>query len=88
MSGKQVGTRVEAAIDVAVSLGYPTTAKIEILQWPDGEIHDINSVAAPGTDFDNAPNGSRCYDVVNAVLYIKKAAGGIGSGVDGTWTAV
>ncbi|GEM_PF-4464648 len=84
MSGKQILNRVVAAIDVALTLGYPAGATIEIVEGPTGMFHDINYAGAPSTSFPNAPNASRLYDNTNADLWIK--TGDVGSGIDGTWT--
>jgi hypothetical protein len=84
MSGHQVGIRTPAAIDVTLTLGYPASANIELVDFPNGQIHDINYAGAPGVLFANAPNASRLYDNTNGDLWIKTKD--VGSGIDGVWT--
>jgi hypothetical protein len=70
---------------VESGLAYPATAAWAELSGADQngterKIQIIFSQAAPGTDFNNAPNGSLCVDIANFKLYIKTAAS--------TWTVV
>jgi len=83
MSGKQIGSRVQAAIDVVVDLGYPATSFVEIIQWAGGTVHDIRYAGAPASLFNNAPNGSHFIDTTNSDTYVKSLA--VGSGIDGSW---
>jgi hypothetical protein len=83
MSGKQIGERVPAAIDVVIDFVYPATAFVEIISWPGGTVHDIRYAGAPAGLFANAPNGSHFIDTTNSDTYVK--AGAVGSGIDGAW---
>ncbi len=55
---------------------YPATADWAVLKGPNHEIHEIMYSAAPGSNFDKAPVGSRLTDTTNGVLYIKTASSG------------
>lgn len=65
---------------------YPTTAWVLPFVAPPNSagtafsFHLIWSIAAPGSDFNNAPNGSLLIDRTNFKAYIKTA--------DSTWTVI
>lgn len=64
---------------------YPTTAYVLPFVGLNGagtalSFHMIWSIAAPGSDFNNAPNGSLLFDMTNFKAYLKTAAS--------TWTVI
>lgn len=71
--------------NVDSGLSYPATAAYAVVQGYDSSgnervIHFILTQANPGTDYNNAPNGSLAVDIANYKMYIKTAAS--------TWTLV
>jgi hypothetical protein len=87
MSAKCVFHHTLEPVDPVVQYGYPTTVSgFELLQNENGTIHIISNPGVPttGTEFANAPNGSRYFDETNGDLWIKTKA--VGSGIDGVWT--
>lgn len=65
--------------DAENRFSYPTTCQGYTI-WGDdtNKVHLIRGTGAPGTDYNNAPNGSEYTDMTNLVKYIKTAAA--------TWT--
>ena len=59
---------------------YPAGADYSMLKGPNHEIQLILNAGAPGSSFNNAPNGSLYIDMTNYKLYIKTGAS--------TWTVV
>lgn len=64
--------------------GYPVaqTVLVEVVQGDGYEIHEIYYHGAPGSDFDNAPNGSKLFDLTNRRRYVKIGQLGLS---DGDW---
>ncbi|HMD14781.1 MAG TPA: hypothetical protein VKI62_09165 [Bacteroidota bacterium] len=77
-------------IDYVLTLGYPTTAFVEVVDSYAGQLHRIwdNGGVAPSTTVcANAPNGSVLFDTTSTHhIYIK--SGAVGSGNTGTWGLV
>jgi hypothetical protein len=86
MANDQVIQDQAEAIDLALTLGYPASATVEIYKSTKGEYHGISYAGDPAALFDNAPNNSRLWNNTDAKLWIKK--GDIGSGVGGAWTQI
>lgn len=84
--GKTIGHPVPDTRDPHVAFGYPETAILLGIERADTvDVHHILAAAAPGTDFNNAPNLSDLKDYTNSKFYIKFGSPG---GTDGTWTEV
>jgi hypothetical protein len=62
--------------------GYPEGALVFPLNNDVYEIHYIHYAGGPASLFDNAPNGSVCFDYTNSDVYIKNGTLG---GIDGSW---
>lgn len=82
--------QLQAGMDIAdlnAEYGYPATALVFQVQNTQTKIHFIWYNGAPGTSFNNAPNGSILVDMAASapILYAKDyGTNGIG-GKDGTW---
>lgn len=68
------------SVDPGDDLGYPTTTDALIFKGPNNQIQLLAGAGVPGSNHNNADNGSLYVDITNFVLHIKTAAS--------TWTIV
>lgn len=82
MAKTTVMLNVPHTLSVQDAFGYPEDALLVIDQADSFSVHTIIYSGAPGSDFDEAPNGSELRNLDDGELYVK--IGAIGK-KDGTW---
>lgn len=81
----------QLAVDMVATYNYRTTDYGFIAGNSAGSVHIIWGIVSPVGLLAGVPNGSIFFDVITKIGYIKQKTGapaGVGSGVDGTWTAM